>query len=113
MHEYGLVQGILDRVRQEVAARGATRVHCVRVSLGELAGVDGVLLARAWDTFRERTVCEGAALELRTVAARWECTRCGQTLSRGAPLRCPDCGAPGRLAEGEDLVLERIEMEIH
>jgi len=113
MHEYGLVGALIERVEAEARAHGAWQVARVHVGIGAMAGVDPELLARAYETFRERTVCAHAPLEVRRVAARWACPRCEGTLERGAILRCPQCGIPARLVEGEDLILERIELEMH
>ena len=62
MHEYSIVQALLERVEAEAAARGAVAVERVVVQIGELSGVEIELLATAYDTFRERTICERAPL---------------------------------------------------
>ena len=33
------------------------------------------------------------------------------TVARGAILRCDTCGHPARLTHGDEIILERIEME--
>ena len=111
MHEYSIVQALLERVEQEARTRGASRVHRVRVSIGELAGVEIGLLRTAYETIRHRTLCEGADLEVRHVDARWECGGCGTAIVRGAPLRCARCGRPARLTSGDEIMLDQIEME--
>ena len=110
MHEYSIVQALIERVEQEATARGARRVVRLWVRLGELSGVEPALLATAYDTFRERTVCEGAPMELGRVPASWVCRRCDRPL-RGS-LRCESCNAPATLVAGDEIVLDRIEMEM-
>jgi hydrogenase nickel incorporation protein HypA/HybF len=113
MHEYSLVEALLRRVEEEAARRGATAIHAVRVSLGELSGVDPELFRTAWETFREGTGCARAELALGAVPAAWACPACGLEIPRGAVLRCAACGAPARLAERSDaLLLESVEMEV-
>jgi hydrogenase nickel incorporation protein HypA/HybF len=112
MHEYSIVQSLYDRVVAEAAARGAVAVHGVSVRIGELSGVDTGLLDTAWRTFRVRTICADAAMDIELVAARWECPVCRTAVPRGAILRCPSCGAAVRLAEGDDIVLNRVDMEV-
>lgn len=112
MHEYSIVGSLIERVRSEARARQASSVGRVRVLLGELSGVDPELLSTAWEVFRERTLCAAAALEIRTVPARWVCPECRAALARGGILRCPSCGVPARLASGDEIVLEQIEMEV-
>lgn len=112
MHEYSLVQALLQQVDHQARAHRATAVHRLHVSVGELAGVEVQLLETAYDTFRERTVCAGAALEVHPVAARWACPGCGRELRTGQALRCSQCGLPARLEAGDEIVLDRIEMEV-
>ena len=113
MHEYSLVEALVRRVEEEAGRRGATAVHGLRVSLGELAGVDPELFRTAYETFRAGTRCAEAALTLTVFPARWSCPRCGIEIPRGAALRCPTCREPARMAEKADaLLLESIEMEV-
>ena len=112
MHEYSIVQALLERVGVEARARRATAVHRLSVRIGELSGVEVELLTTAYETFRERTICEGAALEVQLVAARWQCPGCAHVIGRGDLLTCPTCALPARLAEGDEIMLDRIEMEV-
>jgi hydrogenase nickel incorporation protein HypA/HybF len=111
MHEYSIVASLIDRVQQEAVLHGGTRVHRLHVKIGELAGVERDLLKTAFDTFRERTICEGAELTIDSVVAVWACPRCERVIARGAVLRCDTCGRPARMVQGDEIVLERIEME--
>jgi len=112
MHEYSIVQSMVERVNAEMRARGATGVHRLSVRIGELSGVEPGLLSKAYETFRDRTVCEHAELDLRMVPARWECPSCARTIAVGGVLSCPACGLPARLAEGDEIMLDRIELEV-
>lgn len=112
MHEYSLVQSLMERIEQEASARRAVAIHRVRVRIGELSGVEPDLFASAFDIVRERTICEHAELVLTRIAARWECPACQTTFAPGAALQCARCGAPARLAAGDDILLEQIEMEV-
>jgi hydrogenase nickel incorporation protein HypA/HybF len=112
VHEYSIVQALLSTVEAEVRARGATQVHRLSVRLGELSGVEPALLASAYETFRERTSCASAPLDVVSVPALWACPRCEGEIPRGERLRCPRCLEPARLKQGDDIILERIEMEV-
>jgi len=113
VHEYSLVEALVRRVEEEARRRGATAVHGLSVSLGELAGVDPELFRTAYETFRAGTLCAEAPLSLTVFAARWSCPRCQAAMARGAALQCPACGVPARLAEKSDaLLLESIELEV-
>ncbi len=112
MHEYSVVQALLARVDAEVAAHHALRVHRLTVQVGELSGLDPGLFATAFATFREGTACAGAVLDVEHVPARWTCPFCAAVIAAGAPLRCPTCDRPAHLAQGDEIILGRIEMEV-
>jgi hydrogenase nickel incorporation protein HypA/HybF len=112
MHEYSIVQALYDSVVAQAAAHGAVSVQAVHVRIGELSGVDPGLLDTAWRTFRVRTICEHAPMDVEIVAARWACPVCATGVPRGRVLRCPDCGAAVRLAQGDEIILNRIVMEV-
>ena len=112
MHEYSIVQALLAQVEAEARRREASAIHRLQVSIGQLSGVEVDLLRTAYEVFREGTPCEGAPLSIVTVPARWACSRCEGPIAAGTLLRCPECGAPARLAAGDEIVLERIEMEV-
>ena len=113
MHEYSLVQALLERVEEEARAHRASAVRCLCVRIGELSGVEPELFASAYEIARGQTVCEAADLLLERVPATWACTVCRAPIDPGAALACPRCGSPGRLAQGDEIVLARIEMEVH
>lgn len=112
MHEYGIVQTLLQRVEEETASRGATTVRRIRLRLGELSGVETDLLREAYRVFRERSVCADADLDIVSAEAAWACTRCGAEVPRAGPRWCEECDAPACLVSGDEIVLERIEMEV-
>lgn len=111
MHEYSIVQALVDRIEQEARARSARSVERVVLRIGDLSGVDVELLQTAYLTFRERTVCEHAPLEIACVPAVWVCRSCGRTVRGGGPLRCA-CGGAPELRQGDEIVLDRLEMEV-
>jgi hydrogenase nickel incorporation protein HypA/HybF len=112
MHEYSIVQALLDRVDVEARSRQAVSVARVRLAIGRMAGVESELLRSAFEIARAGTCCAEAELEVRDVEPRWSCRECGQELAVGALLRCPACGAAARLAAGDEIVLESLELEV-
>ena len=112
MHEYSIVQDLLSKVEEQCLTRHAHSVHRLRIRIGELSGVEPDLLELAWETFREASICRGAPLEIRRVDAVWTCPKCNRRIERGTRLQCPDCAVPARLTEGEEIILDQIEMEV-
>jgi hydrogenase nickel incorporation protein HypA/HybF len=112
MHEYSIVQALLDRVEREARTHNATAVHRLSVRIGALAGVQADLLASAYEICRTGTLCDGAELAIDLVPVRWACPECGREVPEGEVLRCSACGSPARLASGDEIMLDRIEMEV-
>lgn len=112
MHEYSIVSSLLERVCAEARARGAVAVHHLTVAIGAAAGVEPELLSRAYETFREGTICACAELRVRRVEESWACLECQLRIEPGEILRCPRCGRPAQMVSGDEIVLERIEMEV-
>jgi hydrogenase nickel incorporation protein HypA/HybF len=112
MHEYSLVAALVGEVESLAQVRDGAAVRRLHVRLGELSGVDRTLFETAYATFREGSVCRDAELVVEPVSACWRCPRCATPIPRGELLRCAACGVPARLEAGDDLILERVELEV-
>ena len=112
MHEYLIASSLLRIAEEHVEKHRAGRVVRLEVRVGELSGVEVDLLETAWSLVRERSCCDGVDLTIARVAASWECARCSRPLVRGGLLTCAECGAKARLCAGDELILDRIEMEV-
>jgi hydrogenase nickel incorporation protein HypA/HybF len=112
MHESSIVEALLDRVADEASRYTDPRVTELTVRLGALAGVDVDLLRKAYEVFRERTLCRDAALVIELEPARWGCPLCGADLEPAGSRRCGRCHRPGRLLAGAEIVLQRVVMEV-
>ena len=111
MHEYSIVQSLVDSVAAAVGTRDAS-VQEVRIAIGEMSGVDCGLLTTAYEVFRAGTLCEHASLTIDRIAAKWHCPRCHIAIANGAFLRCTACNEPAQLASGDEIVLQQIELEV-
>ena len=112
MHEYSIVASLVERVEREQAAHPGAIVRRLHVRIGELAGVETELLRTAFETFRARSVCEAAELSIVSIAPAWRCARCDVEVPADGPPRCPRCGRGARLIAGDEIVLQRIELEV-
>jgi len=59
-----------------------------------------------------RTPCETAEMTVQVVPASWECPSCRAQAPRVGVRRCDSCGGPLRLAQGDEIVLDQIVMEV-
>lgn len=112
MHEYSIVRALLERVEREVRAQGGTSVGRVSVRIGALSGVEVELLRTAYLLSRDDTVCAQAELDVSIVPVEWACRECHAPIGSDARLRCSACGGAATLRAGDEILLERIEMEV-
>lgn len=112
MHEYSIIQSLLGRVQESVRGYEGGAVRRLKVRIGELSGVDAGLLRTAYELCVPGTLCEGASLEIHDVPARWRCPRCERDAPRGQRLACAGCGGIVTLVEGDEILLETIDLEV-
>jgi hydrogenase nickel incorporation protein HypA/HybF len=112
MHEYSIVQSLFDRIDDLARAHGAQAVRRVRVRIGRLAGVDPVLFRTAYDVYRVRTICDDAALEIQEVDPVWLCPAGHGPIAAGVRLSCPACGGAARMAAGDEIILDAVDLEV-
>ena len=99
--------------RSRGRARGATRRPPVRVRHRRARRRRARAAAPAFDAVpRAHDLRRRPSSRSRRCRLRWACPRCGEPIARGALLRCRDCGARRGWSRGDEIVLERIEMEV-
>jgi hydrogenase nickel incorporation protein HypA/HybF len=115
MHELALATGILEAAEAALVQAGdpTARVRRVRVRLGEFAGVQGELLANAFELARAGTSLAKAELAIERVEASFLCLACRKTVSRPSEDgACPACGARRlQLQTGRELDVVALELE--
>ncbi len=111
MHEYSIAMSLRRMVEEHAAASHARRVIRVEVRIGDAAGVERDLLATAWEQVREGGVTEGAELRIIPVPTRWICGLCRTPVAADGPLRCAACDVGAILDGGDELFLDRLEVE--
>lgn len=55
MHEYSIVQSLMDSCEMHCANNSATKVIKVYIQIGEFSGVEPRLLQTAFDAFKEQS----------------------------------------------------------
>jgi len=108
MHEFGLVEGIIEAVEKRAGDRPVASVH---VRIGTLHHAGQGPMEQAFEMVTAGTALEGARLELIQVPVTSACRSCGQTDLDDETLGiCPACGGRDILhMGGDDLILESIE----
>ena len=76
MHEFSIVQSLLEVIEEEAKRHKAQRVLKVELLVGVLSGVEPHLLELAFNTFKEGTIAEKAELLLEIERLRLWCEDC-------------------------------------
>jgi hydrogenase nickel incorporation protein HypA/HybF len=113
MHEYSLMENILEGIRAELTARGITtpgRVEALHLTLGALEIHSRESFETAFTVASKGTALEGARLVLAVTPATLQCAACGfdGPVSEGEAdphlalpvIECPRCGAIGGVTGG-------------
>ena len=60
MHEYSVVQALLNQCEEIAEQNSAEKITKVVCKIGVMSGIEIHLLQVAFDTFKEGTMCDGA-----------------------------------------------------
>ena len=102
MHEYSIVQSLIDSCEEHVKANCATKVTKVVVKIGVLSGVEPHLLEEAFNMFKEESICEGAEFVMNIQKTELEKNE----------FVCPKCSSYEiKVLDGEDMFLMQLELE--
>jgi hydrogenase nickel incorporation protein HypA/HybF len=116
VHEYSIVQGVLDAVIPAAREAGALRILGVRLRVGDMTEVVRDSLDFMWEISCEErgTFVEGAALEVDTVLPRSACLACGHEFEHDRfHLRCPECdSASTMLLSGRELEIASMDVDL-
>ena len=114
MHEYSIVQSLLDVIEENAEKNGATKVSKIVVKIGVLSGVEPHLLEIAFNTFKEKTICEDAELVIINQPIVAKCLECGhqnEYEKNQIFFECQKCGGVELdVIDGEDMLLMSLEM---
>ena len=112
MHEIGIIQGALELAEQSARSSGATRIHRLKLRIGQMTGVVPDALQFAFEVVRQGTLAAEASLELETVPATCWCAACRtEFVAKDLQYDCPACGQFSQeLRRGLELELASLEV---
>jgi len=113
MHEYSIVQSLIDSCEKYLKENGATKVTKVVVKVGVLSGVEPYLLESAFETFKDDTVCSDALMVMTIQKIKIRCNSCSaeQELEKNEFI-CPLCASSDlNVLDGEELYLMSLDLE--
>lgn len=99
-----IVSAVEERVRP-------ARVSCVRLQVGQLAGVMPEALRFCFDVCARGTLLDGATLEIDDVGGRARCRACGDQLALTSFLDLCGCGSADlEVLAGKELRIKEVEV---
>ncbi len=113
MHEYSIVQALLNQCESIAKENESKKVVKVVIKIGVISGVEIHLLKTAFDTFKEGTICDGAELIINHQKIKLHCNECGVEYEIDEMnYRCVKCESLNvKVIDGEDMYLMSLEME--
>lgn len=113
MHEYSIVQALLTQCEDIAKENEAESVTKIVVKIGQMSGVEPHLLEIAFNTFKEKTVCDGADFVMNVQPLVIECKQCAKVTELSEVFyKCPACESLDvKVIDGEDMYLMTLEME--
>ena len=113
MHEYSVVQALLEQIERVAKENDARKVTKILVKIGAMSGVEPYLLETAFNTFKEKTICDGAEFVMNVQPLTIVCRACqARSELEAARCCCPRCKSIDvDVVDGEDMFLMSLEME--
>ncbi|DAB28971.1 MAG TPA: hydrogenase maturation nickel metallochaperone HypA [Sulfurimonas sp. UBA12504] len=113
MHEYSIVQSLLDTCEKNAVKNAATKVTRVVVKIGVMSGVEPDLLKTAFDIFKENTLCDGCEFIIHIQPIVVKCRVCeAQSTLQKLEYLCPECQSLELdVIDGEEMYLMQLELE--
>lgn len=112
MHEYSIVESLLDLCEKEAKKAEAKGISKIVVKVGVLSGVEPDLLIDAYNVFNENSFAKGAKLELVIQNVVIDCQSCGKKSElKELSYKCPLCNEEDfKIVEGEELLLMSMDL---
>lgn len=121
MHEYGLMQDVVNLALETCRSEGDRAVMRVRIEVGEFAVASRESLETAYEILTRGTPLEGSSLEIAEVPGHAVCEACGFAGSAAdlgdevseppALLLCPHCGSPVLVTAGAGIALVSVQLK--
>jgi len=113
MHEYSIVQALLNQIEDVAKENEATKVTKIVTKIGVMSGVEPHLLEIAFNTFKEDSIAKDAEFVMNIQPLTIRCNSCNTTTElKEAYYCCPECESlEVEVIDGEEMFLMSLEME--
>jgi hydrogenase nickel incorporation protein HypA/HybF len=112
MHEISIMESALELALEQLRRAGCENIHCIRLRVGLLSGVEPEALAFAFEALKAGTPAEHSRLEVERLPGLFSCAKCSrQTRLDSMQFQCPECGGLLTLSQaGAELELAQMEI---
>ncbi len=113
MHEYSVVQSLLEQCENITKINKVTKIIKVVVKIGVMSEIEAHLLEIAFNTFKEKTVCHDAEFIINIQPIIIRCSICNtKSKLNNKQYNCPKCQSVDLdVIDGEDMFLMQLELE--
>ena len=114
MHELGIITGVMEAVKLSAEDAGADKVLKVSLSVGVMTEAVEEALSFAFEALSEKTMFEGAELEIKMIQPKSLCLECGAEYEHDRfHMFCPKCDSfATKLIAGREMQIDSIEVDI-
>jgi hydrogenase nickel incorporation protein HypA/HybF len=111
MHEFSIVQSIVEIALDSARAHNVVRISAVEVEVGMASGVMREAMEFAWEAAKKGTILEDALLNIKLIPIKAVCRKCRTIYQSGEFFDpCPECGDFNpEIIEGKELRVVAIE----
>lgn len=115
MHEYSLVQSLLNQVEQLRSDHNGVLVEVVTVEIGPLSGVEPQLITSAFEQLAPQQFSMMPRLEIRLVDLSIRCRACDVESSlTDISFKCPKCSSSRvKIISGDQFRLIDVRLQVH
>ncbi|RMH69889.1 MAG: hydrogenase maturation nickel metallochaperone HypA [Gemmatimonadetes bacterium] len=110
MHEYSLMQALMDKTIEIAAEHGHPKVERIKLQIGELQHIVPDILEFAFEVMAKGTIAETADLVWDVVPVKIKCQQCHTEFEpHDVFWVCPQCeSSGGEIKQGDEFILESI-----
>ena len=125
MHEFSMIQSVIQLVKAEMEKRAVIRVTEINLEVGELTFLSHESLQFGFRALVEtEPTISPDSLKIISIPAEVECGKCGfsgpMKVTESeiyhqlmAPVfQCPECGGPVEVVKGRECTVKNIRMEL-
>jgi hydrogenase nickel incorporation protein HypA/HybF len=111
MHELGLAEDILRKIKEEAKAKNLAKVSYAKIRVGETLVTDQPELIELFSMISTGTPAEGAKLDIVISPLKAVCGSCKKEFNpKVIRFDCPGCGSASiNIVSGKELLIEEIK----